>query len=81
MRPTKVLVAKLDHNMLDVDVGINATCCVAISLIGLLSLASISMTNRPCPISSIDEIVELNNRKTIESSSLYITLKKTHSFE
>jgi hypothetical protein len=43
MRPTKVLVAKLDHNMLGVDMGINAKCCVAISLVGLLSLASISM--------------------------------------
>jgi hypothetical protein len=40
MRPRKVLVAKLDHNMLDVEMGINATCCVAISLIGLLWLAS-----------------------------------------
>jgi hypothetical protein len=42
MRPTKVLVAKLDHNMLDIDIDmeINATCCVAISRIGLLSLAS-----------------------------------------
>jgi hypothetical protein len=43
MRPTKVLVAKLDHNMLDVDMGINATCCAAISLVGLLSLASTMM--------------------------------------
>jgi hypothetical protein len=43
MRPTKVLVAKLDHNMLDVEMGIDATCCVAISLIGLLSLASVSV--------------------------------------
>jgi hypothetical protein len=42
MRPTKVLVAKLDHNMLDIEMGINATCCVAISLIGLSSLASMS---------------------------------------
>jgi hypothetical protein len=41
MCPTKVLVAKLDHNVLDVDMGVNAICCVAISLIGLLSLASI----------------------------------------
>jgi arylsulfatase A len=40
MRPTKVLIAKLNHNMLDIDMAINATCCVAISLIGLLSLAS-----------------------------------------
>jgi hypothetical protein len=42
MRPTKVLVAKLDHNMLGVDMKINAICCVAISLIELLSLASYS---------------------------------------
>jgi hypothetical protein len=27
MRPTKVLVAKLDPNMLGVDMGINAICC------------------------------------------------------
>jgi hypothetical protein len=39
MRPTKVLVAKL-NTMLSVDVAFNATCSVAISLIGLLSLAS-----------------------------------------
>jgi hypothetical protein len=36
MRPTKVLAAKLDYNMLDIDIEINATCCVAISLFGLL---------------------------------------------
>jgi predicted amidohydrolase len=52
MRPTKALVAKLDHNMLDIDMGFNATCCVAISLIGLLSLASIKGGPRMHPISS-----------------------------
>jgi hypothetical protein len=49
MRPTKVLVAKLDHNMLDIDMGFNATCCVAISLIGLLSLASLEIQKLPPP--------------------------------
>jgi hypothetical protein len=46
MRPTKVLVAKLDHNLLGVDMGINAICRVAISLIGLLSLASLITRNQ-----------------------------------
>jgi hypothetical protein len=50
MRQTKVLVAKLDHNMLGVDMRINAICCVAISLVGLLSLASGLRSDMNVPI-------------------------------
>jgi hypothetical protein len=60
MRPTKVLVAKLDHNMLDIDMGINATCCVAISLIGLLSLAS-SLGCRSHAIAELLKIAKSEN--------------------
>jgi hypothetical protein len=46
MRPTKVLAAKLDQCMLMVDIGFNATCGVAISLIGLLSVASVEFRDQ-----------------------------------